>query len=84
MILLRDDGHHEPDKTLNLAPPAASSAEFLFDTNERLKKCDIAVTHSKQTTATFSIRYKWKLLGAPHRHEKISIYLNSAVRTPRA
>jgi hypothetical protein len=32
---------------------------FLLDTNERNQNTSIAVTHSKQTTAPFSTRYKW-------------------------
>jgi hypothetical protein len=50
MIFLRDDGHHEPDETPNFVPPPALNTKFLFDTNELLKKSDIAVTHSKQTS----------------------------------
>jgi hypothetical protein len=50
MNFLRDDGHHEPDETPNFVPPPAANAKFLFDTNERLKKSAVAVTHSKQTT----------------------------------
>jgi hypothetical protein len=50
MIFLRANGHDEADETPNSLPPVAATAEILFDTNERLKKSDIAVTHSKQTT----------------------------------
>jgi len=49
MIFLRNDGHHEPDQTLNLVPSATPSTKFLFDTNEHFSKSAIAVTHLKQT-----------------------------------
>jgi hypothetical protein len=50
MIFLRDDGYYRPHQIRNVAPSAAPNAEFLFDTNERPRQSDIAVTHSKQTT----------------------------------
>jgi hypothetical protein len=50
MIFLRADGHHEADGTPNSLSPVAATAEFLFDTNERFRNADVAVTPSKQTT----------------------------------
>jgi len=81
MIFLRDDGHHEPDETPNFVPAPGPNTKFLFDTNDRLRKSDIAVTHSKQTTGPFSIRYKLTLRNTPSLSIKIA---NSAVRIPRA
>jgi hypothetical protein len=49
VIFLHHHGHHESDETPNCISTPAPSARFLFDTNERFKKSDIAVTDSKQT-----------------------------------
>jgi hypothetical protein len=40
------------------SPVARPKAHFLVDRNERIQSASIAVTHSKQTTASFSTRYK--------------------------
>jgi hypothetical protein len=84
MIFSRHRDQYHAGESRNFAPDAASHGKFLFDTNEAYQILDVAVTHSKQMTAPFSIRYKWKLHSAPHRHEKIASSLTFAVRIRRA
>jgi hypothetical protein len=49
MIFLPKHDHHESRKTLNFVSTPAPTTQFLFNTNERVRKSAIAVTHSKQT-----------------------------------
>jgi hypothetical protein len=84
MIFLRHDGQHEPDEGGDFLPARAPSAKFLFDTNERFRKSFIAVTHSKQTTGSLSVRYQWKLHQRPPLCKKIANNLVPQLGDPRA
>jgi len=84
MIFLRHDGQHEADETGDFLPSHAPSAKFLFETNERFRKPFVAVTYSKQTTGSLSIRYKWKLHHSSPPCKKIANNLVPQLGDPRA
>jgi hypothetical protein len=49
VIFLPQHDHHESRKAPNFVSTPVPTTQFLFNTNERVRKSAIAVTHSKQT-----------------------------------
>jgi hypothetical protein len=84
MIFLRDDGQHESVATPILAPavnyaPAAHVRALDLGLIGSGQLLEIAVTYSKQSTATRSNRYFFGTFRAAHSRQPILV-----LRTPRA
>jgi hypothetical protein len=80
MIFLRDHGQHQPDQS----PNSLSTPQFLIATNALYGLLETIVTHSKQTTAPSSNRYKRMLVGTRFSSPKIASNLIPSLRIARA